>query len=128
MRFAGVDASVLENYEGGGWATEGAKQDPAAGALLADTGAVLGGLYDFTIMLNVSNAMSRGVLLQHRDPFNAANQAEQVIGAAANPPEVFHIRSYKMASSERLRMVTRADYAGNIQASIIWTFRSRETW
>lgn len=124
MRLAKVDATVLENYEAGDWATEGWKLDPAADTVLADTDQLTYGLYDFLIIWNASAAGPRTLRIQHRNAANTATLHDQLVGQGDNPPESLNIRSYLMGGLERMRVILRADFTGGIQASIIWTRRS----
>ena len=98
-----------------GWATEGSLVDPATDALLADTGGLDAGIYDFYIYIATSAA---GMLttLQHRNAANTANIKGQDFRSETYTGHCW-IRGYSIAASERLRVI-HGGSAGTVQVSI----------
>lgn len=90
---------------------------PAIGAVLADSGALPAGLYDFQIHLVCSDtpAPGRGMVVEHR---NAANGATLKDLGGATPETVvdLYIKHYRLAADERIRVI--AGTAAGIAASM----------
>lgn len=121
-RFPNIDQTVALNYEAGGWATEGELSPVAADVLLADTGQLAAGIYDFTIMGN-THTLATSYLLQHRNAANGANLKQQrVFYSKEAAPNMVIINSYKIDTNERLRAVSN-EAVNNVQCSIFWVRR-----
>lgn len=112
----------MQNYESGGWATAGYLTTPGIGTIMADTGQLAAGIYDFTIMLYCFS-VSAYTLLSHRNAANNADLKYQVIGTPSETTVSWPINSYKIAANERLVIRVVAAYTGNGQGSIIWVRR-----
>lgn len=123
MRFPNVDQTVALNYEAGDWATEGVKTDPNATTLLADTGQLAEGIYDFTILINSGQVSARHFELEHRNATNDANLKQQELGVGQYFAVPINIYGYELATNQRLRVVVRTNFTGTVQASIIWAKR-----
>lgn len=122
-RFPGIGSTAAPNYEAGDWATEGIINNPTINLLLADTGQLAAGIYDFDVLFD-AGMLSAG-RLQHRNAANSANIKEHMIVTAASllhSPS--YIRGRKVAANERLRVICYANYTGLISVSIIWVRRA----
>lgn len=122
MLFPGVDATVVQNYEGGGWPCEGSIENPTTGTILADTGQLAAGIYDFLFMIDGTGAAP--FFLQHR---NAANDADinyyVVHNSAAGLFLSLHVFGFKMAANERMRIAPANDLVGWYNGSIQYVWR-----
>ena len=122
MRFLGVDQTVAQNYEAGDWATEGALASPGAGVLLADTGELPTGIYEFSIFID--SEVVAAVSIEHRNAANTATLKGQYARISDNTRfNRLYIAGYKMGANERLRIVNGVAIVGGIQASIIYIRR-----
>jgi len=115
-RFPSIDQTVALNYEGGGWESEGLLTNPGINTLYADTGQLTAGIYDFDVIIVATAAVLPS--LQHRNAANTATLFYQVMYASALMYGSISIRSYKMATNERLRVFNTAALVGSVQASI----------
>lgn len=95
---------------------------PAAGAVLADSGALVAGLYDIKVEMACSDtpAPGRGMKVEHR---NAANNATIRVLGGATPEttvQVEHFR-YRLAANERVRVIagTAAAIAASMYVSAV---------
>lgn len=99
------------------WDTAGIVTDPAAAAILADTGALSLGLFDFTIIVYVNTAGR--IELVHRNALNNADVKKQIIySLGTSEPIIFHF-SQALALSERIVVRCRDGFTGDAQASIM---------
>lgn len=91
-------------------ASAGALAAPAANTLLADTGALAVGIWDFLIVIsdNDTGAQSR-IAVQRRNAANAANIWEQQFGVAGGIDKhiVWNV-GLSIAAGERIRVITVA--------------------
>ena len=123
MRFPNVDATVALNYEAGGWVTEGQLADPSAGDLLADTGQLAAGIYDFMIFHWASFTGAR-IDLEHRNAANDGTLAYQYLSLAViDEMNIFPLLGLKLATNERLRIVMLSAQTGYTQCSIQYVKR-----
>ena len=77
------------------------------GALLADTGALPAGLYDFMIHCAVADAIiaGAGAFIEHRNAANAATLKDLGGATAGGGASIFRIENYRIALNERIRIV-----------------------
>lgn len=102
--------------------TTGEQIAPVVGTVIADTGAIVAGTYNFTIILGVDQGAAI-VRLQRRDAPNAANIWGQVIGVngTAGPPSTLISMRAVIGAGERLRIITMSGPgAGNTVQASIW--------
>lgn len=103
------------------WATNKAAA-PAANALLATTGALPAGLYDFQIHLVCSDtpAPGRGIVVEHRNAADAAT-LKDLGGATPETTVDLVIKNYRLALNERIRVIagTAAAIAASMYVSAI---------
>lgn len=104
-----------------GWVTEGVKNSPSSGTVLADTGALSGvGGYNIRPIILAAN-VSAEVELQHRDSTNSSNVWSQRFWlGATNPGGIDSSLPFQLASNERLRIVTTSLTLGSVQASFYY--------
>ncbi len=97
--------------------TQGVVANPAAGAILADTGqAPAKGEYTVYVVAWASAAAQ--MTLQHRDAANAANIAAVEFGVPAGDTVSFSL-PFSLDVNERVRVVMRAALTGNAAAAIV---------
>lgn len=95
---------------------------PAIGAVIADTGQLAAGDYDFDVLMVVSDTVvvGKGLVIEHR---NAANGVTlQNLGGVSTQGELeVRIRRYTMALSERVRVIagTAAGAAASMYVAAI---------
>lgn len=120
-KFPNVDQTVAQNYEAGGWASE-AEATFALNAVVADTGQLAAGIYDFYVLLYIPN-IAAYTLLQHRNAANDASLKEQTLGGHSEVTVEWSFLGYKMAVNERLRMIAKIGWTGTGKGSIFWVKR-----
>lgn len=89
--------------------SNGAQVAPAAGATLADTGALVQGDFSMGVLISVDDTTSGNrISVQHRDAANAANNwvVEIYHVAAGAPLNFFYTFTERFLGSERLRIQT----------------------
>jgi hypothetical protein len=99
------------------WITEGLVTNPAAGAVLADSGPLPAGEYGLPAVL-VSSEVAVILVLQHRNAANNGNVRSHAIPVAAMTP--FYLPppgNETFSGGERLRLVVLAAVVGRMQAS-----------
>ncbi|NVM23391.1 MAG: hypothetical protein HWN68_16600 [Desulfobacterales bacterium] len=121
LEITGV-VEVAQNYEVGDWATEGVKVNPTNGTLLADTGSLVAGLYDIDIIYTTS--ANAGGDIQHRNADNTVTVACHRVRGFTYSSFCFPLRSYKIATNERFRVIQASDLTGSVQVSIIYVRRA----
>ncbi len=103
------------------WFTQGRITNPAAGAVLADTGPLIGGP-NYQPQAIVSSTIAAQILIQRRNATNTANVSEQLVVCPANStftlPLVVNM-SETWQDDERVRLVINATINGTIQASLL---------
>ena len=108
------------------WATNKAAA-PGIGAVLADSGPLPAGLYDFQIHLVCSDtpAPGRGMVIEHRNAANAAT-LKDLGGAVPETAVDLYIKNYRLALNERVRIIagTAAGIAASMYVSAIGTQRT----
>jgi hypothetical protein len=124
MTLESLDSDAGVAYAGGGWQTEGLKTNPNADTVLADTGELTEGIYDFMLFLNVNTAATQTFAVQYRNAANNATLKEQILGIGANDTLLFCIGGLYVNEAERYRIIVRANYTGKAQASVIYTQRA----
>jgi hypothetical protein len=103
--------------------TGGVAGAPLANQVIADTGPLAAGDYEFTIIMAVmdTNAVGKGMLLQHRTFDNSGNV--QPLGGCASPGNQFVVfPRYTMALNQRMRIIVQvAGAAGSTYTAGILT-------
>jgi hypothetical protein len=99
------------------WVTAGVQVNPAANAILADSGPVTFGTHKLTII--VASTAAAVVVLEHRNAANSANLESQIIPVNANVPFAFALGTgLDTAEGERIRLRLNAAITGSVQGSI----------
>jgi|SRR5579864_5001910 len=96
------------------WVTEGEKNNPGAGVLLADTGQLPLGTVSFTVLI-FSDAGGAVILAQR----NAANNGDVHSMKIQLGSAIWFTVPLILALNERLRVTTDAAISGNVQVSIL---------
>ncbi|GAH11494.1 unnamed protein product, partial [marine sediment metagenome] len=73
----------IQTQFGQDWVSEGLLTNPVLGALFADTGEMVEGLYDFTIIY-ASDAAGKYPRLEHRNAANTVNVHYTALSVAAH--------------------------------------------
>ena len=120
-------SGTLEAYEqnlANGWATEGPLTPAGADVLMADTGQLAAGIYDFTIIGHSAGAFDAWYQLQHRNAADAANIKEHAkfLPSYERFASPLFWSGYSMALNERLRIVSSGGTVNETQFSI-WFIR-----
>lgn len=104
-------------YAGGGQ-TQGSaaavSAAPGAGTVLADTGQLAAGLYEieWSIFAQDTNAVGKGIQIEHRNAANAATSA--ILGGCSAPDNQYGgVRRIRLAANERIRAVSGAASAAS---------------
>jgi hypothetical protein len=100
------------------WATNGIVVNPAANAILADTGAMSEDMsHDYDIYL--SSTVATAMVVEWRNATDTANVFSHILPIAANTTFVFTSRgSLMMLTGQRIRVRQNAAATGSVQASI----------
>ncbi len=96
---------------------------PAANAVLADTGPVAFGDYNFLVMANTDETGGRNLRLQRRDAANAANIWSQYFSSGGGGcPGAFYRGRVHLDANERLRVIVGTNgFTGGVNAQAgIW--------
>jgi hypothetical protein len=97
------------------WDTAGIQVNPAASAVLADSGPKAGGAFDALVILGANVAVVATV--EWRNAANTANVKSQVIAVGAN--QVIQLKfPVDLALNERVRVLNNAAVTGSVQASV----------
>lgn len=107
-----------------GWATAGLLATPNANTIWCDTGQLVAGWYDFTILLSAALDYTPLVALQHRNAANNANIGVHFFANIAFVNYIFNINNYRMATNERIRVLNTVDFNNACYGSIIYTKRA----
>ena len=98
------------------WFTAGVQVNPAAGAVLADSGALAAGQTEVTVIFGGNIAAV--ATIEHRNAANTANLNSQVIACLANDVIQAKLPGVPIAASERIRVTLNATIVGSVQASV----------
>ena len=101
------------------WYTEGAKNAPSSGTILADTGALSGGIKTIAIVADTN--VSGIVIMEHRNAANDTTINSQRVTLTLNSPFTYEIpySTLTLAEDERIRVITSGLFTlGVVQASI----------
>lgn len=98
--------------------TASAQTNPAANAILADTGAfAISNNVDVRIL--VSSTVAAVIVFEHRNATDTANVTSHIFPVAANSPLVVHVaNAFSVGASERLRLRLNAAIVGQCQGSM----------
>jgi len=96
--------------------TAGALTNPAANAILADTGSQ-GQLGSGRIW--VSSTVACAVVLEKRNAADSANDYSHIFPIAANAPFILSYPNMEVAIDGRIRLRLNAAATGQVQASIL---------
>ena len=109
-----------------GWATEG-PQTGTPGALLADTGQLEAGTYDFIIQKYIRSEVEARVSIikvEHRNAANDTTIQEQELALYSYAEQGFMpINGYTIGANERLRVSNLLSVTHQVGASIFWVRR-----
>lgn len=96
--------------------TEGVKTNPTTSTLMADTGALVAGIYEARVILGASAAASFQV--QRRNAANGANVGDvPVIRVPASASGQYQI-TFELEASERIRVMMNANLTGDGEATL----------
>jgi len=95
--------------------------NPTAGTVIADTGALAAGYYDVDCFTSTSSSTLVSYQVEHR---NAANSANLYVNAqyfrdTAIPP-VISLKNHLIGANERIRVTAGVGITGGMFATIIW--------
>lgn len=109
MAFRSLNAAVRNS--------QGIQTNPTTATVLADTGAVAGGLYDVKIIVGSSVAATFEV--QVRDSANAANVGStHIVYVAAGQSAQFVLSNVGLNPNERVRVLPQANITGTAAANV----------
>jgi hypothetical protein len=97
--------------------TQGILLQPAAGTLLADTGALAQGTYLFRILVGTDRNVSGGgcVEIQRRDAGNAANLYRILLPMSDSGPQMYDLLlNAKLSANERIRVVVTSSFTAGL--------------
>ncbi len=117
-----LQANVIERVET--VVTLGAITNPAAGSILASTGALAAGNFKFRVFYSVADGTTgNAALVQHRDAADAANVFQLHIESDPTTVPTNYVLDFTiaMAANERLRVLSRVLGTGRYQATIFQT-------
>ena len=97
------------------YVSEGDKTNPSSGDVLADTGAIAAGLYEVRVFAGTT--LSSSVLVQRRTAANALVEPAVRLYTAANLSAEY-VFTFKLETSERVRVVAGANLTGNAFAAL----------
>lgn len=101
------------------WATAGVLTSPAAGTILADSGAQLASTIPFNILITTQYAAR--VLIAYRNSANNADNKTQLVKTVSDSPTMLtNIGGITLLLNERLVIRAESDMIGEVQASLIW--------
>lgn len=107
-----------------GWGSAGRLINPVNGTVLADTGALVAGYYDFIIFFACNTTIGMYLELQHRNSGNTVTLKFQNFAILANNSYEFYLNNYKVSPWERVRVMTTSTLGCAIQISIIHNQRA----
>ena len=124
-----VVSGIIGTYQqvlGNAWVSEGPVTPVGADEILADTGQLVAGVYDFSILANQAGAYTGFNKLQHRNALNNASVMDHpgfssYIETGGAP---LAIKAYAMGTDERLRVVSGASCTSLTVVSIWWMRRT----
>lgn len=106
------------------FATEGEKTAPAGGTILASTGQLVAGTFNFTVYGTfIDTVTDNGMTIGHRDPTDVSNNwLFTYRGASGNDPTSFRYDwTETVLENERIRVTTAVlGGAGSLFNAIIW--------
>lgn len=116
-------ASPRRSIRIGDWFTQGVTVAPAAGTVLADTGALATGIYDLSVIVHQNEAAGANFEFQWRNAGNTANLvAQRLRNDAGGSPLQFYLMLEIQTDNERFRVTNVAaggagvDYQAGILA------------
>lgn len=106
-----------------GWASAGSTSNPGLYDVLADTGALAAGTYDFTLIFKAQSASKWRI--EHRNAANDTTIYQQEIGLTTEIL-TYHIKleGWALAANERMRIIAEAAFTGWCIHSIIYVRRA----
>lgn len=99
------------------WDTAGIVVDPAATEILADTGALSIGLFNFTVFI-YANSFGRIELVQRNAANNADVKKQVILSLGTSEPLCFQF-SQVLSINERIIVRCKDGFTGDAQASIM---------
>jgi hypothetical protein len=100
------------------WTTGGILTNPATDAIVADTGAYVGGQTQITAV--IASTVASILIVEHRNAANTANINSQAVIVSANETYVLQIPGVSLAPNERFRVRLFAGITGSLQASLFY--------
>ena len=116
--------SVAEQNLANGWATEGYQAVVAVNTVMADTGPLDAGIYDFTIFVaNHYQVEPADLPVQHRNAANDTTLKDQALASSDSIMwSTFSWKGYSIAVNERVRVFAITNTT-LMQVSIFWVRR-----
>ena len=116
-----LKATVNDSWLAQGWVTEGISTTPAANEILADTGSLSAGNYDFNV--HYSTTVDTFFEIQHRNAANTATLGYRHCRLIINNSYDAFLPNFKIASNERLRIIQGSAETDYVVADIYYTRR-----
>lgn len=104
------------------WFTEGKKTQPAAGDVLADTGAVAAALTVAPLQVVITATLAVTVELRHYDTNGTTILKSHFIKCAANDTIAIPFANIVLDTDQRLKVVNATATLGDVQASLVGNF------
>lgn len=112
------------SYEAGDWVSNGVFNPAVVGTILADTGVLDAGLYDFMLLLFTHSTSDGWLDIEHRNAANDANvHAHRIDMHYYHPTPAIYLPILKISMGERLRGKVIAQSPSAVQLSIVWARR-----
>jgi hypothetical protein len=113
------ECRVRPRVETSGWATQGLIHNPSSGDVLADTGQLGTGVYDFDVYVTCNTA-NTWLILQHRNAANDDNVAQtyMILGQYSNV--IVPLHNYVMVAYQRIRVIASATAPEYMQVNITY--------
>jgi hypothetical protein len=99
------------------WVSQGVMNNPANGALLADTGPMVAQGRTFHAIVGADVATVFRV--EHRNAANDATTESLILACGIRDAKGFMLGDIELADNERVRIVTVGAVVGNVQATLI---------
>ena len=116
-----LKTTVNDSWLEQGWVTEGISTTPAANEILADTGSLSAGNYDFNV--HYSTTVDTFFEIQHRNAANTATLGYRHCRLIINNSYDAFLPNFKIASNERLRIIQGCAETDYVVADIYYTRR-----
>lgn len=114
---------VVESWLAQGSNTGGVIVNPGLWTIMADTGQLVQGWYDFTLVM-AGTPTHFYYLIQHRDAANAVTLHTWYIPVLAALPSMLPVNNWYMVTNERMRILMGVAAVGSYSATVWWIKRA----